>query len=256
MKRFLAAQLIVVACLFHAAFGWAQSPVLPGPGLPVASGVTPATATFVASVVENAGTTTATFNAAAIGTASANRVIAIIAMCRAGTNGNLPTGVTFGGNAGTHVALSPGDNVTGNVMSTDIWYFADGGSLGTTANIVVTWTSANTRSGISTYAITTSNPSSVVGSGAGSSTTANTLTPTAVTIPSNGVGIAGVLTQNGPGSQTTTFTAGATLDSSSSMSASNAFAVGHTTATGSVSVTGSSTPVANFMAMSLAAWGP
>lgn len=106
-----------------------------------------ANVSYIGTTINNNGTaTTATFTSAAIGTADTNRtVFVVVRQSNGGTYALQPTGVTIGGNAATSLL---GTGASG--ASVSIWAYKL--TTGTTANIVVTWTSGGTLStSISVY---------------------------------------------------------------------------------------------------------
>lgn len=246
MKRWLIALTVSLGLLAPAAAFWQSR----DSNYNVAVGSSAATQTFESFVTEASGGSSITYSSVALGATTSKQVIAVIAMCRtAGATTATVSSVTVGGNAATHVSSSAAS--LNNSGSTDIWYYADAGALGASANIVVTWSNTTTRTGIYVYNITTSTLTPSNGNSVtGLSTTS--VGPTTLTVPSNGVGISGLYTQQTGNTQSFT---NASLDSSNAMSGGNGTASGHTTATGSVSVTGVSITTANGMAMSLASWG-
>lgn len=249
MKRWLIVLAVSLGLLAPAAAFWQSRDS--NYNISTSSGTSPATQTFETFATENAGTATATFNATGLGATSSNRVIGIIAMARSNANSNSVTGITLNAtNNALHCTGSLASPL--GLMASDIWYFADAGALGTSTNIVVTWTGTNTRSGIYVYNITTTTPTPANCAETSGVTTFTSLSQS-ITVPANGVGIAGVASQQTGNTQSFT---NATLDSSNALSGGQSTAGGHTTSTGSVSVTGNSTGTANTMVLSLAAWGP
>ena len=229
----------------------AQSPVLPGPGLPTSVAAS-ATCTFQSFATEAAGLSAATFTSVGIGAAASNRVVAVIPMGRITTGGisNPVTAVAFTvGATATLSQVSGAAATTAAIeMASDIWYASV--AAGTTATITVTWTTANTRSAIYVYTINTSTPTPAHGA-ENTSSSAATLAQS-ITIPTNGCGIVGAAAQQT--TNTMTFT-NATLDQSNEMSgAANGTEGGHLTTTNSV--TANSNVTANAMTISLASWSP
>lgn len=216
----------------------------------VVSGGGSATLAFQAFATENVGGATGTYTSVNFGTAAANRVIAVVAMCRVTAAViNTVSSATIGGISATQVA-SADPGVVVNIAS-DIWYASV--PTGTSGTIVVNWANANTRSGVYVYSILTSTPTPSNGNSS-SGLSLTSIGPTTLTIPANGVGLVGFLSQQTGNTQSFTK---ATLDSSNAMAgAGQSTASGTVIGTGSVSVTGTSSPTGNTMSMSLASWGP
>lgn len=143
MKRFLAAQLIALACLFHLTVGHAQLSgglMFPGPGMPASSGLPgPPVLTFIGSAGNaTTATNTATWAAASIGTVSGfttRRIIFVIV-----SNGNIPntiTSIVINGSISPTIHTAPASSIGGNPGGGTIIFSADI-PTGTTASIV--WT--------------------------------------------------------------------------------------------------------------------
>jgi len=111
-------------------------------------GVTPVTATWVASTASGTDGTGFTFTNHAIGTASATRMVVVGIV---GGNGNasttIPT-VTIGGNNATVLNF-----VTAGTAQPKMAWAGLNVSSGTTANIVVTWNVTMNQCGISVWAV-------------------------------------------------------------------------------------------------------
>lgn len=126
----------------------------------------------------NGGGTPKTYSAVAIGTAASDRMVVVGVKGDGG--GGQPTGVTIGGSAATKIV-----EANDGTQFASLW--ARMVSSGTTADIVVTWSSAPSRQGISVYAVY--GESGVTAYDTASSV-ANPPSTNALTIPANGVGIA------------------------------------------------------------------
>lgn len=196
-------------------------------------------------VTEASGGTTITYPTVAIGTAAANRVVAVIFACRSGTANMTASAVTIGGIAATQVSGAAGSS--GSLQGgSDIWYASV--PTGTTGNIVVTWSSATTATGIQVYSILTTTPTPASGNGiAGVTTSLNTN----ITVPASGVGISGMYAQSGAVVSWTN----ATADNHGVITGARGLDAAHTTSTGAVSVTGT-IGASSGVGMSSAAWGP
>lgn len=216
-----------------------------------ASGGGSATLAFQAFATENLAGSTGTYAAVNFGTAAANRVIAIVAICRttSTTVANTVSSATIGGIAASPVSSAAASLI--NSGSIDVWYASV--PSGTSGTIVVNWSGATNRSAVYVYSILTATPTPSAGN-ATSNIAVTSVGPTSITIPANGVGLVGLYSQQTGNTQSFT---NASLDSSNAMAgAAQATASGTITGTGSVAVTGTSSPTGNAMAMSLAAWGP
>jgi hypothetical protein len=129
----------------------------------------------------NSGTTTQSFTAVGMGTASSDRINVLFIGYAVG---NPIVGVTVGGVAATQVPLaiassSPNQNC-------EIWYIAN--PTGTTANIVVTTTSSTFGCNVNVGALTGANstPGTVQVASTNALATA-TFSAAAVTIPTGGI---------------------------------------------------------------------
>jgi hypothetical protein len=116
-----------------------------------AAGSTPFSLSWITPIGSNttAGTSF-TFTSQNLGTADATRIIAI-GVAHGGTSGITVSGVTVGGNAATQAPGAVQNETSG--MHSDIWYYADAGALGTSANIVVTASSSQGRCAIAVYRV-------------------------------------------------------------------------------------------------------
>jgi hypothetical protein len=214
----------------------------------------PDSLTYETLVTESSGTSTATYSAT-LGVAATKRVIIVIPAARvASGNSNTVSSMTIGGNAASQVSgaavTSPGG--AGN-MNSDIWYYADGGALGSSATIVVHWANANTRSGACIYNLVTNTPTASAGSENNDGGAQWTSLTEAISVPASGFGVVSITVQ---AAGTLGFSAGASLDVNGTLAGGiNGLACGHTTSTGSVSVTGTQA-TAQFGVMSLGSWSP
>lgn len=115
----------------------------------VAAGGTPFSLTWVSPIGTNTTPGTSfTFTSQNIGAADATRIIAV-GIGHGGTAGITVSSVTVGGNAATQATSAAGINPNGAL--TDIWYYADSGALGTSANIVVNLSGSQGRCAIAVY---------------------------------------------------------------------------------------------------------
>jgi plastocyanin len=225
----------------------ARQGIIVGRGALDPSGAAAATMTYESSATEASGGTTITYTAMAIGAADANRVVAVVFSCRAGAPSMVTSGVTIQGIAATQVSGAAGTN--GTIQGgTDIWYASV--PTGTTANVVVTWSSGTTATAAKAMRIITTTPAPTSASGTASTGTVASLN-TSITVPSNGVGLAYTYAQSGP---TVTWT-NATSDDATVMSGGRTSDVSHTTGSGSISITAGYS-VNSFASLSAAAWGP
>lgn len=149
------------------------------PGYGLASGT--ATATYVTATGSTANATAYTFTNHAIGTAAADRIV-VVAFWGNGTTTTSGATVTIGGNNAT---VPAGSNINTTDLEAGFAYLAV--AAGTTATIVVTFSGAKSRAGISVWSVTGS-------SGTPTDTDETTATGTsaalsALTVPSNGCGV-------------------------------------------------------------------
>lgn len=203
-----------------------------------------------ALATSTAGTASINYGTLKVGFAVATRVVAISLFYRGAVTANVVS-VTVGGIAATQVPGAKTSN-SGLDSFTDIWYVAL--PTGTTAEVVVVWSSGPSRSAVELHRILTSNPASADGerSSAGSSTSRSQ----AITVPVGGCALA-FGTNSGSSNSTDVTFINATPDSSSLFVNLAGSSIGKTAivnGTGSVTVTASIDGSQNIMALCLAAW--
>jgi hypothetical protein len=213
---------------------------------------TPATATWTDLEQSTSTSNPLTFSGAQIGTADANRIVAVCIFYR-GSNSASISGVNIGGSAATQVSGAKSSSTSVNCF-TDIWYRAV--STGTTADVEITFSAAPARTAIEVYSIVTTTAAPT--SGQNNRADAATAVTKAITVPNGGVAIA-FSTNNGATGQTDFTLTNATEDTSGqflALGGSSAGTSGTIEGTGaSVSVTGTIVDgSANIMQISLAAW--
>lgn len=184
LRNWLFALAILSASICHVAVGRAQVGPVPGMG-PVAFSKSslPVSITFGASSASQSP------SGISISTAAASRYIVIAAFAAGGTAGTQVTGITLddGGGGGARSATllkRAGDGGSGaNLEFIEIWLISS--SVGTTANIVVTWSQSLYDAGVATWAVYNTNGTASAtasnvqnGTGAAASVT--------VTVPANG----------------------------------------------------------------------
>lgn len=202
------------------------------------SGSTPFSITNTVNSNNIAGAaTTFTYNTQNIGTANATRIIVVAVT--GGINNVSITGITVGGNAATQTTNTgaAGTPTNPNTIN-DIWYYADGGALGTSTTIVVTYASSQSRNAICVYSVLGTGAafsSSAHGNGGGSAiVTANVV----ATVPAGG----GAILIFGNHTSVTGFTStNWTVDLPFALYGTSGVAAGHTT-----SASGSTTFTANW----------
>lgn len=194
----------------------------------------------------------ATFTGASIGTAAGNRWVVVCVSIASGVSNNPASGVTVGG---ASLTLAKGNSwASDNGSSQSIWY----GNIttGTTANIVVTATTAGslTEAGIGVGALTTTtgapNTTADLQYNVGSDPQ---VTTSALTIPSNGIGI--VCGGSSQPAVTPTWNVGVQDYNVINGGSNWQMLLGHISATGSrtPSISGYN---GNKFGMSAASWGP
>ena len=205
----------------------------------ISSGVTPATATYEigdqASCASAVCTSALTLPTPA---ASNNVLVAGFSARDAVTVSGIPTY-----NLANMTQVSGA--ASGGAEACDIWYIT--GVTGTTASIVVTWSSAPLRSFVQTYLVTTTTPSGVTGAGNNSTLVS---VSQSITVPTNGIGVAF-------GSYQSPVTPGftnATLDNT--VTSTNGETAGRVTGTGSVNVSVTGGQNGSNLGVCLGAWGP
>lgn len=202
MKRFLLSIVLLLSILTQGlvpASGMFGVTNLSGFGVgsdAVAAG--PVTCTYVTALSNTGNLSTYTFTAASIGTAAAGRIIVVVTHQVATTGPNTaPTSLTIDGVTATLAGSAWMEDAT----MTAIYYLVD--ATGTTADIVINEAEAQNRAAIGIWAVYDANatPTDTDGTNAN----ASTISITALTIPSNGCGIAGS-SITAAGSATTTWT--------------------------------------------------
>lgn len=253
MIRLLSA---AIAYLFLTLSVWAQGGMMPGPGTPHSAGGGSITMNCAPSggTAHNdpAGATSTTFTGLGIGSATSGRTNVFLIGFAVGQpitsvvvhNPDIatdPTGVT---------ATNIIHGTDGVNTSSSAWYAANPNNTNTTADVVVSFTSGNFGISIANCVMTgnSASPGTAqkleTGSAAGT-----TITTPAITIPSNGVGIMGVM-----GAAPTAFTGG-TLDAT--ISGTNATeTVGHAGSTGSFTPTATGATTGSPYVFIAVPWGP
>jgi hypothetical protein len=157
--------------------------------------------TFVAATSDTANATTYTFTSASIGTASADRLVVVVATGHSASNRTFSSG-TIGGNAATVVLSSASAQPIAGIMALLV-------TSGTTATIAITFSAGISRAAIHVYTITGLGSLTAYHS-AGNTTGSGTSLSATPNIPGGGVLIAGAA--NG-GSGSAFSWAGASVDS-------------------------------------------
>ena len=215
--------------------------------------------TFTDTKTNSAGGSAITYNSGgdpSIGTADANRVVAVAIAARVNTTFTVSS-VTIAGVSATQVsgaAATPGSSVC-----TDIWYAAV--PSGTTATVVVTYAGTSVVSGIAVYRIITTTAAPSAGQNDFDVAFNNASSPLsrAITIPSGGGMIGSFIYSPASGSNTTTWAGGTiTKDVDVNINSTGRFfsAANDVTDSGATTIETSVTGTAAVpAAMSLAAWG-
>lgn len=213
-------------------------------GAEKASGlVVPATITWAGnSILTAAG---GTYTAVPFGAENPNRVLAVAALCRINSVAGAVTAMTIGGVAATQV---PGAHAgfANSLGFSDIWYASV--PTGISGTVSVTFNNSNVRSAIEVYNIVTTTPTPTNG-GNGNVDLAQSVSA-ALTVPANGVGMAGLFAVNASTSVTWT---NATQDDYQLSTDSYGAAHVPSSATVTATLVGG---VNNGMSLSLASWGP
>lgn len=188
--------------------------------------------TYVGSATNTTAGTSFSFNSQAIGTADATRIV-VVGIADAVTAAITVTGVTIAGNAATQATSAASDS--GGGALSDIWYLAV--PTGTTANIVVSVSSSQTRAAIVVYSVTNSAGGFSSASNTASGPAVTTLGATA-TVPSGGGAIAVLNSHTSAAATTVTNGGNLTIDNNGTAFGNSAIGSGkNTTASGSTTFT-------------------
>lgn len=245
MKRLILALLLLLP--LAASAQWNGCPA--GFCSPKVAGVT-FSLDFAGHAEDNTGGTSITFTAVPIGVADANRVVGVGVWWRENSDTDTITSMTVGGISASQASGARSTRADGGLCLSDIWYAAV--PTGTTANVVVNFSAAALRGGVSTYRIITSTPTPSATS-FGISLTSGVSTGS-ITVPSGGAGFA--MYGNRNQSSATTWT-NAVLDYDADVVPAAGFArvsSGKFTATNSIIASGSDGFAG--AAISGATWGP
>jgi hypothetical protein len=187
----IARALLLLALLTGGAF--AQGPVLPGPGLPVAASAG-FSLDFTGNVEDTVGGTNVTYSNVPIGAADVNRVVAVGIAYRVANDTTTIT-MTIGGISATQVSGARSNRADGGNFITDIYYASV--PTGTTANVAVVFSSASARSSVAAYRIITTTPTpSAASFGIAAAGVASAVTGS-ITVPGGGAGFAMYGVRNG-----------------------------------------------------------
>lgn len=178
---------ILFAWLLFSSVAFAQVGQIPAwpPLQRVVSG-TPFGITFVSNNNSVVATSAYTFTAQNIGTADATRIV-VVAISAQGGTGITVLSVTIGGVFAAQVSGAYAQASSG--PATDIWQLAV--PTGTSADIIVTWSTSITRMAVAVYGVIGTGVSVSTGANANSATSVSTLVQSA-TIPASG-GAIGIL---------------------------------------------------------------
>jgi hypothetical protein len=152
-----------------------------------------ATIAYASTASKSVPASPATFTAAGIGTAAANRYVIVALSGYRSTNGNVPT-VTVGGTSITHVA-------TADTATFEAYIYAGNITSGTTADVIATYTGAWVNLNCSIWAAY--GIASTTAYHTDSDLTATTTMTAAINIPAGGVAVA-IHGNNNAGAQTWT----------------------------------------------------
>lgn len=251
IKRILAALFISVCFITNAVAWWQSVPqnaVSSGPAFSLTwSGAAGTSCTTGCSTTT---TLTVTYGTVNLGATDANRVVAIAIGARVGTTATTIVSVTVGAQLFTQVSGAYQSAATSFVMS-DVWYFADGGVLGTSNTITVVYSAAIARSAVYPYSIVTSTP--IPNTATGASSLSSAAPSQSITVPAGGGSLAAIGSRNSASSGLSWTNASG--DGANFLDGFSQIGSSHTTSTGSVTVTGT-VNAATEVALSLVAWSP
>ncbi len=175
---------------------------------------------YVGSATEAGGSSSHTFTAQGIGTAAGDRVVIVGCIGRASSI--TPSSVTIGGVSATNIV-----SANGTTLTTSLWALLV--TAGTTADIVVTYSGATTRTGILVWGMTGTGGSITAAATNNAVDNSNNthIATTTITIQADGGAVAASSVDNG-GAATSTW-AGFTGDADLALSGNNAAAAAHLT---------------------------
>jgi hypothetical protein len=193
-----------------------------------------------------------TFTSTSIGTASTTRIIAVAVTH--GINAVTISSLTVGGNNAIQ-ATGAAQGGSTPAVSTDIWYYADAGALGTSATIVVNFSGSESRCAIAVFTVAGTGAAFSVANGTSSSVSITSISTPATNVPSGGGAIVvwGVHQTGITGFTPTSWT----VDNAVTAFGSNTTVSGHTTsASGSTTFGASWTTSSPGTSISVATFSP